>query len=172
MKMRFFQFRPALLLVLFFFFTVPVLFSCQKQEDPVVDNTDYTARDKEIIEAYIKANNLTTAQRQPSGLYVVITEPGTGAKPVKGQTVSVLYTGTTLDGKVFDTTTTRGNTPFDFPIGQGYVIAGWDEGIALLGKGGKGILLIPSDMAYGARGAGPIPPHTVLRFDVEVTNIK
>ncbi|TGE07564.1 FKBP-type peptidyl-prolyl cis-trans isomerase [Hymenobacter fodinae] len=163
--------RPALLLVLFFSLTSPVLFSCMKNNDPALDTTDYSARDEEILKAYITANNLT-AQRQASGLYVVMTQAGTGALPTKGQTVSVLYTGTTLDGKVFDSTTNRGNKPFEFPIGQGAVIPGWDEGIALLNKGAKATLLIPSGLAYGAYGVGPIPPNTVLRFDVELTDIK
>ncbi|SNC68545.1 FKBP-type peptidyl-prolyl cis-trans isomerase [Hymenobacter gelipurpurascens] len=166
------RFRPAFLLVLFFSLMSPGLFSCMKNNDPVLDTTDYTVRDKEIIEAYIKANNLTAQRQEPSGLYVVITEPGTLPLPTKGQTVSVLYTGTTLDGKVFDSTASRGNTPFDFPIGMGKVIAGWDEGIALLGKGGKATLLIPSGLAYGPYGIGPIAPNSVLRFDVEVTDIK
>jgi FKBP-type peptidyl-prolyl cis-trans isomerase len=164
--------RPTLLLVLFFSLSVPMLFSCMKNNDPALDNTDYSARDEEILKAYIAANNLT-AQRQPKGTYVVITQAGTGATPTKGQTVSVLYTGTTLDGKVFDSTTNRGNKPFEFHIGQGEVIQGWDEGIALLNKGAKATLLIPSGLGYGAYGAGQtIPPHTVLRFDVELTDIK
>ncbi|WP_245326169.1 FKBP-type peptidyl-prolyl cis-trans isomerase [Hymenobacter wooponensis] len=142
-----------------------------KNNDPALDTTDYSARDEEIIKAYIAANNLT-AQRQASGLYVVITEPGTQPLPVKGQMVYVLYTGTTLDGKVFDSTASRGNTPFNFPIGMGKVIAGWDEGIALLGKGGKATLLIPSGLAYGPYAVGPIAPNSVLRFDVELTDIK
>lgn len=172
MKQFISRFRPAFLLVLFFSLTAPALFSCQKQNDPVLDTTDYTVRDKEIIEAYIKANNLTAQRQEPSGLYVVITEPGTAPLPVKGQTVSVLYTGTTLDGKVFDSTASRDNKPFDFAIGMGKVIAGWDIGIALLGKGGKATLLIPSGLAYGPYGIGPIAPNSVLRFDVEVTDIK
>ncbi|QJX47270.1 hypothetical protein HMJ29_10105 [Hymenobacter taeanensis] len=164
-------FRPALLLVLFFSLTAPMLSSCMKSNDPALDTTDYSARDEEILKSYIAANNLT-AQRQASGLYVVMTTPGTGALPTKGQTVSVLYTGTTLDGKVFDSTTNRNNAPFSFKIGQGEVIRGWDEGIALLNKGAKATLLIPSGLAYGAYGVGPIAPNTVLRFDVELVDIK
>ena len=158
--------RPTLLLVLFFSLSAPMLFSCMKNNDPALDNTDYSARDEEILKAYIAANNLT-AQRQPSGLYVVMTQAGTGALPTKGQTVSVLYTGTTLDGKVFDSTSNRNNAPFSFKIGQGEVVRGWDEGIALLNKGAKATLLIPSALGYGPYGAGQtIPTHTVLHFYV------
>ena len=145
------------------------LSACQKEE---VDNTDYKNRDKETIEAYIKDNNLTGFQRQSSGLFVAITQPGTGDLPKTGQTISAKYTGYTLDGKVFDSTASNGNTPLDFPLGRGKVITGWDEGFALLNKGSKAILLIPSGLAYGPQGVGPIAPHSVLRFDVEVTDIK
>ncbi|SNR85316.1 FKBP-type peptidyl-prolyl cis-trans isomerase [Hymenobacter mucosus] len=167
------RFRSWLLAALFFSLcaTLPSCLSLN-DDDVVVDNTDYAARDEEILQAYIKANNLT-AQRQASGLYVVITQPGTGATPTAGQQVSVLYTGTTLDGKVFDSTASRDNKPFSFAIGRGQVIAGWDQGIALLNKGAKATLLIPSGLAYGSRGAGSdIAPNTVLRFDVELTDIK
>ncbi|MBT9393513.1 FKBP-type peptidyl-prolyl cis-trans isomerase [Hymenobacter sp. NST-14] len=147
-----------------------LLFSACQKED--VDNTDYAARDEALITAYIQDNNLSGFQRQESGLYVAITQPGTGATAQAGQTVSARYTGLTLDGKVFDSTANRNNTPLDFTLGRGQVIAGWDQGFALLNKGSKAILLIPSDLAYGSQGVGPIAPRSVLRFDVEVTDIK
>ena len=87
--------------------------------------------------------------------------------------MSVLYTGKLLDGKVFDASSRNGNRPFTFPLGQGKVIQGWDEGIALLRKGEKGILLIPSALGYGARGAGSdIPPNAVRYFDVELVDVQ
>ncbi|MFD2784832.1 FKBP-type peptidyl-prolyl cis-trans isomerase [Hymenobacter rubripertinctus] len=159
---------PASLATLLLLLTV--LFSACQKED--TDTTDYPARDETIITAYIKDNNLPGFQQQPSGLYVAITQVGTGDVAKAGQTVSAKYTGLTLDGKVFDSTANRGNAPLDFILGRGQVITGWDQGFALLNKGSKAILLIPSELAYGAKGVGPIAPHSVLRFDVEVTDIK
>lgn len=127
--------------------------------------------DDQIIRDYLQQNNLQ-AQKTPSGLYYIVTQPGTGAKPTKGQIVSVHYRGALLSGKEFDSSLKRGQ-PIDFPIGVGQVIPGWDEGIPLLNQGAKAVLLIPSGMAYGARGAGAdIPPYAVLRFDVELVNVK
>jgi len=101
----------------------------------------------------------------------VIDGEGTGNHPEPGQTVFVHYTGMLLDGTKFDSSFDRGE-PLDFPIGQGQVIRGWDEGIALLKKGGKGTLYIPSPLAYGPRGAGAdIPPNGVLKFEVELVDI-
>ncbi|WP_139924608.1 FKBP-type peptidyl-prolyl cis-trans isomerase [Hymenobacter sp. DG01] len=137
----------------------------------VMDIIDIPARDEASIQAYIAANNLTGFQRQPSGLYVAITQAGTGDNAKKNQTVAARYTGTTLDGKVFDSNATAA-TPFSFTVGAGQVIAGWDEGFLLLNKGSKAILLIPSGLAYGSRAVSTIPANSVLRFDVEVADIK
>ena len=129
------------------------------------------AVDDENLQKYIKENNLK-AEKTPSGLYYVITQKGTGPTPKPGQIVAVHYKGTTLEGKEFDSSAKTG-VPFEFQIGQGQVIRGWDEGIALLNKGSKAILLIPSTMAYGQQGAGAdIPADASLRFDVEVVDIK
>ncbi|TLM91842.1 FKBP-type peptidyl-prolyl cis-trans isomerase [Hymenobacter jeollabukensis] len=127
--------------------------------------------DDQLIQAYLQKNSLQ-AQKTASGLYYIITQPGSGVQPTKGQTVSVHYRGTLLGGQEFDSSFKRGQ-PIDFPIGVGQVIPGWDEGISLLNKGAKATLLIPSGLAYGARGAGAdIPPNAVLRFDVELVDIK
>jgi FKBP-type peptidyl-prolyl cis-trans isomerase len=127
--------------------------------------------DSVLITNYIKANGLA-AQRTPSGLYYVQTKKGSGASPKIGQTVQVHYTGKLLNGNVFDSSVERG-TPFEFMLGTGQVIKGWDEGIALMKVGEKGILLIPSSMGYGSNGAGgSIPPNSVLIFDVELLGIK
>ncbi|AHJ96103.1 FKBP-type peptidyl-prolyl cis-trans isomerase [Hymenobacter swuensis] len=144
--------------------------ACQKTDIPE-DNTDYVQRDEDLIKAYIKDNGLAGFQRQPSGLYVAITQPGTGALPTSGQNVSALYTGLTLDNRVFDSATNP-NQPFSFPLGQGKVIQGWDLGFALLPVGSKAILLIPSGLAYGKMAVGPLPAHSVLRFDVEVLKVQ
>ncbi|MCX6352046.1 MAG: FKBP-type peptidyl-prolyl cis-trans isomerase [Bacteroidetes bacterium] len=99
--------------------------------------------------------------------------PGTGDVPKKGQTISVLYTGKLLSGKIFDATSNRGNEPFTFKIGTGQVIKGWDEGMIMFKKGGKGKLIIPSRNGYGEQGAGAdIPPNSPLLFEIEVLDIK
>ena len=130
--------------------------------------------DQDIIKDYISSSGALNVQQLPSGLhYVPITTNPSGVRAVAGKTVSVLYTGRLMDGTVFDATSKRNNVPFDFVLGAGQVIRGWDEGIALMRKGEKGELLIPSALGYGSRGAGAsIPPNAVLRFEVEVTDVK
>ena len=110
--------------------------------------------------------------RTDSGLYYSIQKEGDGEAPAKGQTVSVHYRGMLLDGTVFDSSYQR-NQPIDFPLGEGRVIPGWDEGIALLKKGSAAKLVIPSQLAYGAQGAGGvIPPDATLVFEVELVNFR
>ena len=106
-----------------------------------------------------------------SGLEYIEVEAGTGAQAVAGKTVHVHYTGKFQDGKVFDSSISRGE-PLSFQLGRGNVIKGWDEGIALMKVGGKAQLIIPSNLAYGERGAGGvIPPNATLVFDVELVSI-
>jgi FKBP-type peptidyl-prolyl cis-trans isomerase len=128
-------------------------------------------KDDVILQDYIKKNNLK-AEKSPSGIYYVVNKPGTGAKPKQGQTVAVNYKGMLLDGKVFDSSDKQGR-PIEFPLGVGQVIPGWDQGIALLNEGSQATLLIPSTLGYGQRGAGAdIPADAVLRFDVELVDVK
>ena len=95
---------------------------------------------------------------------------GDEAKP--GRTVDVHYTGWLTDGKKFDSSVDRG-TPFSFPLGGGRVIKGWDQGVAGMKIGGKRKLTIPSDLAYGDRGAaGVIPPGATLVFEVELLGVR
>lgn len=107
-----------------------------------------------------------------SGLQYIEIVEGTGASPKAGDLVVVHYTGMFLDGKKFDSSVDR-NEPFQFVIGQGQVIAGWDEGVMSMKIGGKRKLTIPPHLAYGERGAGGvIPPNATLEFEVELIEIK
>jgi peptidyl-prolyl cis-trans isomerase A (cyclophilin A) len=118
----------------------------------------------------IKAD-FPNAQTTESGLMYIITKPGDGARPARGATTSVHYVGRLLNGQVFDSSVARGE-PIPFPVGTGRVIPGWDEGIMLMHKGEKRTLVIPPNLAYGARGAGGvIPPNAWLVFDVELVDI-
>ena len=108
----------------------------------------------------------------PSGLKYIDEVVGEGDSPSSGQGVVVHYTGTLEDGTKFDSSVDR-NKPFSFTIGVGRVIQGWDEGVMTRKIGGKRRLIIPSDLGYGARGAGGvIPPNATLVFDVELLEIR
>lgn len=109
----------------------------------------------------------------PSGLKYVDEKVGDGASPRQGQMVKVHYTGWLTNGKKFDSSVDRGQ-PFEFAIGQGQVIKGWDEGVASMKIGGKRKLTIPANLAYGNKdvGNGLIPPNSTLIFDVELLGVR
>ncbi|MDX2159067.1 MAG: FKBP-type peptidyl-prolyl cis-trans isomerase [Hyphomicrobiaceae bacterium] len=117
-----------------------------------------------------------TTVTTPSGLKLTDVQVGTGASPRAGQICVMHYTGWLYDngakGRKFDSSIDRGR-PFEFPIGTGRVIRGWDEGVASMKVGGKRTLVIPPELGYGARGAGGvIPPNATLLFEVELLEVK
>ena len=122
--------------------------------------------------AQAAGKTITTA----SGLQMTDSKVGTGATPRPGQICVMHYTGWLYQagakGKKFDSSLDRGK-PFEFAIGQGQVIRGWDEGVGTMKVGGKRTLIIPPDLGYGARGAGGvIPPNATLKFEVELLDVK
>jgi peptidylprolyl isomerase len=115
-----------------------------------------------------KDNTITT----PSGLKYIEIQEGTGPSPVAGKIVVVHYTGTLENSTKFDSSVDRGQ-PFRFPIGQGVVIKGWDEGVMSMKVGGKRKLIIPADLGYGSRAIpGVIPANSTLLFDVELIAVE
>ena len=131
-------------------------------------------KEKEAKKAEEEAFNKLTegAKTTESGLAYVILKEGEGERAKSGDVVSVHYEGMLTDGTMFDSSYAR-NNPIDFLLGQGKVIAGWDEGIALLNVGSKARLIIPPHLGYGAQGAGGvIPPNANLVFEVELVAIK
>lgn len=145
---------------------------------------DQLIMDNEILDNYLQENGIETMKTE-SGLRYVINEEGTGPQADSGQVVKVNYAGRILDGPYFDSSIEsiarenaifregRDYSPFSFTLGQGGVIKGWDEGIALLNEGSKATLYIPSSLGYGNRGAGAvIKPNSILVFDVELVEIE
>ena len=143
--------------------TAFIQFEADKQKRMEAQKAAQAAALAEITEGFTQTE---------SGLFYSIEEKGKGEQPQKGNTVKVHYKGELLDGTVFDSSFKR-NQPIEFSIGVGQVIPGWDEGIALLTKGAKATLIIPSDLAYGSAGAGGvIPPNATLKFEVELVDFK
>ncbi len=123
------------------------------------------------LEQYLEINNITEYETTDSGLVYVIVKEGTGEFPKAGQTVTVHYTGYHLNDTKFDSSYDYGQA-FSFILGQGEVIKGWDEGIALFKKGGSGTIYVPHELAYGTTGSnGSIGPREDLKFDINLIAI-
>lgn len=136
--------------------------------------------DDKTLQEYFAKNNIK-AEKTASGLYYTIQKPGSGAPIAKGQTVSMMYTGKTLDGNIFDSNNDpevakkngHGNEPLTFAVGQGQMIPGVDEGVGLLKKGAKATLYLPSPIAYGPQSPNPsIPANAIMIFEVDITDVK
>jgi FKBP-type peptidyl-prolyl cis-trans isomerase FkpA len=125
------------------------------------------AKEKPAYDKYL-ADNKITAKPTASGLIYIETKKGSGPNPQSTDIVKVHYTGKLLDGTTFDSS--EGKDPVEFPLNQ--VIMGWTEGLQLMKKGGKAKLILPSALAYGPKGGGPIPPYSPLVFDVELLDVK
>ncbi|MGD1846862.1 MAG: FKBP-type peptidyl-prolyl cis-trans isomerase [Salibacteraceae bacterium] len=129
------------------------------------------ASEKSDIADYLQQNNLEAPLRE-SGLFYLETQKGSGRRVYNGKVVRVHYTGRLLNGKVFDSSYER-NQPFQFTVGTGQVIQGWDEALPLMQVGTKALLVIPSALAYGAKGVprSGIGPYEPLIYEVEVISI-
>ena len=151
---------------------VDVLTSQQMMEREKSKAMESKAVQDSLLQAYLAVNG-SSLSTTASGLKYVIERPNPkGKKPVAGDSVQVHYTGMLLDGTKFDSSLDHG-MPYTFPLGKHMVIPGWDEGILLMRTGEKMRLVIPSDLAYGERGAGDrIPPYANLVFEVELIGVK
>ena len=136
----------------------------------IANHPEESAQAAQALQDYLKKNKIV-AEPTESGLYYVMTQEGTGEKPEVGQIVHVHYTGKLLNGQVFDSS--AGREPYPFELGFGQVIPAWNEGIALMSKGEKGVLYIPYYLGYGDRGSGElIKPFSNLVFEVELVDIE
>ncbi|MFA5814888.1 MAG: FKBP-type peptidyl-prolyl cis-trans isomerase [Bacteroidales bacterium] len=137
------------------------------------ENTYHTdfKQEMNLLKNYIELSN-TTVKPTTSGLYYIEKKKGKGQKAEVGKTLVVHYTGTTIDGKIFDSSLQRGR-PFSFVLGRGQVIKGWDEGFQFMKEGGEARFIIPSDLAYGKSGyTNLILPYSTLVFEVELLEVK
>jgi FKBP-type peptidyl-prolyl cis-trans isomerase FkpA len=131
----------------------------------------YQKIEQEEIDKYLSNNPGLAFEMKPSGLYYYDVQVGSGTMPGKSDTVYLFYTGKFLDGTVFDSNVGSKDTLI-LPIGEGWLINGFDEGIQYMKTGGKSMLLIPSDLGYGAVGRGKIGGYTPILFDVELVKVK
>ncbi len=147
--------------------TFGIVYFLNYSNSPKVDNTA-----KEVVAESTPVSNNIKMQENVTELKIEDLVVGTGTEAVTGKLITVNYTGTLTDGTKFDSSLNPGRTPFEFTLGAGEVIQGWDKGFAGMKVGGKRKLTIPSSMGYGDMGSGPIPPKATLIFEVELLGVK
>jgi FKBP-type peptidyl-prolyl cis-trans isomerase len=142
----------------------------QVVEGDITKPTQSTETTSDLVrDPFLENNNIKT---MANGLKIEDVKIGTGDTAVKGALISVHYVGTLMDGKKFDSSRDRGE-PFVFPLGQGMVIQGWEQGFEGMKVGGVRKLTIPPELGYGAQGAGGmIPPNATLQFEVELLGVR
>ena len=130
------------------------------------------SQEDQQAQSAVGSQAIATQQTIMNNLKITEDIVGTGAAAQNGDTVSVLYSGSLDDGTVFDASSLHGNQPFSFTVGAGQVIKGWDLGLVGMKVGGTRELVIPSDLGYGANGAGGvIPPNATLHFTIQLLSI-
>jgi FKBP-type peptidyl-prolyl cis-trans isomerase len=165
------KFTLAFIAAVLFFSSIPDTAQSQPQKGKAVTVTRRRAKPIKRGTMTVAAPKPSPVGTTPSGLIYVITRHGEGRQPKPGETVMVHYTGVLANGMKFDSSLDR-EGPFAFELGAGRVIRGWDEGVAKLHVGDQATLIIPSDLGYGAKGMGPIPPDATLIFIVELVGIQ
>ena len=144
---------------LLLFLSIFIFISCSKNDSNFEPQTE-----ADILQ-YIENNNLN-ATKSNSGLYYVINDEGSGTRPTSSSNVTVAYKGYFLNGTVFDQSNSSG-----ISFGLNQVISGWTEGIQLFKEGGEGLLIVPSNLGYGANGRSGIPGGAVLVFDIKLISV-
>jgi FKBP-type peptidyl-prolyl cis-trans isomerase FkpA len=142
----------------------------QRAKDATANAEKAKTQEPIILQKYLSDNKITV-KPTPTGLYYIELKKGTGVRASKGKKVKVHYEGKLTNGTMFDSSQKTGK-PFEFVLGQGQVIPGWDEGIAKMSVGGKAKLIIPSSLGYGAQGNQAIPAYSPLVFEVELLDVK
>lgn len=142
-----------------------MLSSCNK-----IDQKDFEVAEQQNINDYLEANPTLLYQQKESGLYYYEATPGTGVAPAPHDTACVIYTGKFLGGMIFDSNV--GKDTFSFPVGEQFVIPGFDEAISYMREGGKSYCLIPSKLAYGPNGWPPyIPGYAPLVYEIKLAKV-
>ncbi|MGB5930781.1 MAG: FKBP-type peptidyl-prolyl cis-trans isomerase, partial [Cyclobacteriaceae bacterium] len=150
---------------------LPILFFSCSDEDDMQPFTPPTHEEEvEEIETFLEDRNIAY-QTDTSGMRYYLDSVGTGVAPVMDDTVSVRYTGFFPGGGVFDSNVDSG-LPLQFVVGENRVIPGFEYAVMKLKEGGSGTFILPSRLAYGSTGAGPIPPYTIIGFEVELIDVR
>jgi FKBP-type peptidyl-prolyl cis-trans isomerase FkpA len=141
----------------------------EMQQKQMQQMSEFIGKDSVALQSFLATKE--NVQSTASGLKYIVVKKTSGKQATKGSKVSMMYRGTLLNGEVFDGNMDGDKPALDFTIGLGQVIPGWDEGVALMKEGEEFTFIIPWNLAYGERGAGPIPPFSSLVFDVKLVKI-